>query len=378
MFFHIYRYRILCNIRNTSNLFWILVFPIVLATLFQFSLGGLMSGTYFAEIPIAVVDAKQWETQPYLVEALNAVSTGEEPLFNTQYVSLAKAQQLLEDDLIEGYLEMADEPRLVVKKSGVSQSIMKSFFDQVSMMTQTANAIIGQNPAVLNQGFIEALSDNRSYVQQVASQNNPNFTVLYFYTIFAMTCFYASFMGIEEVRVIQANQSAQAARIGISPTHKGKSYLAGLCAAMTIQLFVLSLLFVYVRYGLMVSFAEKILPIAFTCFLGSVSGLLFGSMLAAVVKTKPGTIETISAAITMFLCFLSGMMNAQIKYVLENKLPLLRYINPVNLISDSLYALYYFDTMDRYWINMAYLSILSLAFGIIALFVLRRQRYASI
>ena len=42
------------------------------------------------------------------------------------------------------------------------------------------------------------------------------------------------------------------------------------------------------------------------------------------------------------------MMIIDIKYWMQTNLPILTYINPVSLITDGLYALYYYDNLSRY------------------------------
>ena len=81
---------------------------------------------------------------------------------------------------------------------------------------------------------------------------------------------------------------------------------------------------------------------------------------------------------TMTMSFLSGMMYDKMKYIVDTKVPLLGYINPVNLIADSFYSLYFYDTLTKYFINIGILCVLSLIFSGITYLVLRGQKYASL
>jgi len=82
--------------------------------------------------------------------------------------------------------------------------------------------------------------------------------------------------------------------------------------------------------------------------------------------------------VTMCGSFLAGMMYAQMKYIVYDKAPILAYLNPVNLITDSFYSLYYFTDMGRYFLNLAILMVMTVLFGLGTYYVLRRRRYASI
>jgi ABC-2 type transport system permease protein len=76
--------------------------------------------------------------------------------------------------------------------------------------------------------------------------------------------------------------------------------------------------------------------------------------------------------------FLSGMMMADMKYIIAEKLPLLSFINPVNLVADSLYSLYYYDTFDRFILNMGILGLITVILGVLSYVGVRRENYASI
>ena len=80
----------------------------------------------------------------------------------------------------------------------------------------------------------------------------------------------------------------------------------------------------------------------------------------------------------MMMSYLAGMMNDKIKYIVSSKMPILSYINPVNLIADSFYSMYYYDTTTKLFINLSILCLLSIIFSVITYLVLRRQKYASL
>jgi ABC-2 type transport system permease protein len=76
--------------------------------------------------------------------------------------------------------------------------------------------------------------------------------------------------------------------------------------------------------------------------------------------------------------FLSGMMFADMKYIVASKLPLLGYINPVNLVTDAMYSLYYYDTYERLYLNIAILCLITVLLGVASYIGIRRKDYASI
>ena len=67
-------------------------------------------------------------------------------VFNTQYVSKNKAEKLLEDNKVEGYIFFDDDINIVVNKSGLNQTIIKSFVDEYKEKVSTIKRIIKERP----------------------------------------------------------------------------------------------------------------------------------------------------------------------------------------------------------------------------------------
>ena len=115
-----------------------------------------------------------------------------------------------------------------------------------------------------------------------------------------------------------------------------------------------------------------------TCAVGSITGLFFGTFVSALIKKGEGIKYAIVISLTMFCCFLAGMMSTGVKYAIQQSAPIVGYLNPVNLITDAFYSLYYYDGLTRYFENIAILCAFSVVFFLGTYLVLRRQKYASI
>ena len=63
-------------------------------------------------------------------------------------------------------------------------------------------------------------------------------------------------------------------------------------------------------------------------------------------KKNEGMKMSILISVTMLLSFLSGMMVLKMKYIIAENVPILAKINPVNMVTDGLYSLYYYNTLD--------------------------------
>ena len=77
-------------------------------------------------------------------------------------------------------------------------------------------------------------------------------------------------------------------------------------------------------------------------------------------------------------CFLSGMMGITMKYIIDKHIPFLNKINPASMITDGFYALYYYDTLNRYWFDLISLLVLAAILVFVSIIGLRRQKYDNI
>lgn len=384
MIFHNYIYRLKCILRDKQNMFWTLLFPILLATLFNMAFSNLSSAEKFSEIQIGIIENEEYKKNADFIKTIESLSTANtttenSKLFQVSYTAKEEADRLLEDNKIEGYILFDNGINLVVKNSGIKQTIIKSFLEDFKQTSSTVVTIINKNPSAMEKGLLNSVSNRNDYLKEVvAGKAEPNNVVIYFYSLIAMTCLYGSFCGLKEVTALQANLSPQGARVNMAPTHKLKVFVASMLAATTVQLGIMLILIGYLNFILKVKFGSQLGYIALTCLIGTITGVTFGTCIASIIKKGEGIKIAILIGGTMTMSFLSGMMNDKMKYIISTKAPIISYLNPVNLITDSFYSLYYYSTYKQFFINIALLCGFSVIFSTITYLVLRRQKYASL
>ncbi|MCC3668569.1 ABC transporter permease [Terrisporobacter mayombei] len=381
MFYHNYKYRIKCIVRDRQMMFWTLLFPIVLATLFNLALRNLSSAEDFSIINIAIVKDEKYKENKEFLEVIKSVSDNksDDDLFHIEYTSKDKAKERLDDNAIEGYIFFDKDINVVVKKSGINQTIIKSFVDEYKQTSSTIKTILQKNPQAISSKDFSNIFERTNYIKEVAiGRDSPDISVNYFYALIAMACLYGGFFGLKEIASIQANQSFQGARTSVAPAHKLKIATSSIAAATTVQLFNIGALIAYISLALNVSFSNQLGYIILICIVGTITGVTFGTCIGAILKKKEGIKIGVVVGSTMMMSYLAGMMNDKIKYIVSSKMPILSYINPVNLIADSFYSMYYYDTTTKLFINLSILCLLSIIFSVITYLVLRRQKYASL
>lgn len=380
MSFQLYKTRLKCLLRNKETMFWSYMFPILLSTCFFFAFSNLTTADSFNTISIAYVSqATDTAESDYLKEAINITKISEgTPMFSVTYCDKDKASKLLEDNTIDGYIEGGNNPKLFIKENGMNETIIKSFLDSYLQRAASVENILISNPQAVNEGLLTDILQYDNFVSEKKDEKKPDAILIYFYSLLAFTCIFSANSGLEEVINIQADQSNRGARINVSPIRKMKLFLYNMIAAFTVHCGSLILLFLYMYYMLKVNFGDNLLFTLITCVIGSLTGLSVGAAVGIWVKAKSEVKEAALTVVVLGGGFLSGMMVIDMKYIIADKFPLLSYINPVNLVTDALYSLYYYKTYERFLLNIAILCIITLLLGLVSYIGMRRKNYASI
>jgi ABC-2 type transport system permease protein len=216
-----------------------------------------------------------------------------------------------------------------------------------------------------------------TYVKDVS---NKNMTVIntFFYTLIGMQALYSYIWGMRVMYMYEANLSTQGKRNSISPTNKRISILASMFSAWALSILSSLIGIGFIIFILDINIGSKVIPILSLLLLGTLTGVSFGSFIAVSNRQSVGVKNGIGIGITMFWSFLAGMMASSIKILIERNIPILNKLNPVALITDALYSLYYYNTYDRFFGNIIYLSLVTLIFVLGTIFFMRGKKYESL
>ena len=377
---HMFGYRLKCLARDRELVFWTLIFPLILATMFHFAFDQLMGRQEaFSPIGVAVVASDAYQQNITFRQALGAISEpGESQLIELTVTDEREAFRLLEDGAVAGVITVGDSVGLTVSQSGIEQSILKAVLDEYAHRYATVTGILRANPAVAG-GLIRELRQTRSYTQQISfSSAEPDTTLNFFYALIAMTCLYGGFWGLRNTTDMQADLSPQGARRSVAPTHKLGVVLYDLAAALTISLAEVMVLLAYLMLVLRVSFGNEVWYVLLTSLVGCIAGVSLGAFIGTYVRKSEGAKTGILIGTSMTMSLLAGLMIDTMKDMIARKAPVLSYINPAALITDAFYSLYIFESHRRFFLNIGLLLLISSSMCILSFLRLRRDRYASL
>lgn len=391
MFSHSFKYTIKTLLRKKMLIFWTFAFPILLGTFFNMAFSDIEKSETMKVIKIAIVDNDEFKTNDAFKESFKYLSDEEnnERLFDIEYTDVNRAKELLENKEITGYLIIENEiPRVVVNNNGTNETIFSYAVEEIQIRTQTATNIIANEvqksatSGIINMQEIyskaTSIIESQDVILNNVSRGNLSYTMIEFYTLIAMACLYGGIISMSAINDKLANMNSVGKRNAIAPISKRKMVLSSMLAGYVVQLIGIALLFVYTIFVLKVDYGSKLLLIIVLACIGTFAGLSIGIATGTLVKTGIAGKIGILISITMVGCFLSGMMGITMKYIIDTNVPILNIINPANMITDGLYSLYYYDTLNRYTFNLISLVIFSAIMIVISYRALRRQKYDSI
>ena len=394
MFINNFKYSFKVLIRNKGLIFWTFAFPILLGLFFYLAFSDIENKENFKQIDIAVIENKEFQNDEFYKEAMKELSdkNNSSRIFNTKYVSKKEAEEKLKNKKISGYLEFTnDNVNITVNSSGVNETIIKYVVSELKSDKKIMNDLVrrevikSQNNSydkIINyeeiyNNVIKILNKDNVKLNNI-SNKNLSYTMIEYYTLIAMACLYGSMLSMYITNFKLANMNSVGKRTSLSPTSKTKLLLSSLLSSYLVQLIGLTLLFIFTIFVIKVDYGNNLPLVIALSLVGSLSGLTLGVFVASKFKVSEGSKIGILISVIMLGSFLSGMMGITIKYVIDKNIPIINKLNPVNMITDGLYSLYYYNTLDRYYFNIISLVIFSIIMMILSINSLRRQKYDSI
>lgn len=382
---HTMKYSIRIVIRNKAQCFWLILFPIILGTLFKLAFSNL--GVTTEAIPVAVVtgeDADTPQTENFRTTVEKLGQEGEEGLLEVTYCDRKQALQLLEEGEVDGIFTVGEKVSLSVSARDYSdqrilnQNILHTFVERYNLSAAAMTDIAADHPERLPDA-VRALEEEHFYNKEISlSASEDNTYLTYFYNLLAMSCMFCSMSGVYVSLNHQGNLSALGARRNISPTPKLTSVIGELAAYVLVNYGCILIGFAYLNLVLRVDLSDRLPLTLLTLFVSDMAGSAFGFFVGAIGRMSEGIKSGVTVAVSMLCCFLSGLMVSNMRILIEKSCPFVNRINPAALISDSFYCLAHFDDYARYTRNMVSLGVFTILFLAGGFLLTRRRRYASL
>ena len=383
------------SIRNTSSLFWVLAFPVILAALMLGIMGNLQDG-YTAEAQhFAIVSDANWKASPGADELVSSLSkkskTGSDDtqlLIPTTVASKAEANTRLDGRKDIGYLyagsdglvnmvlsdrEAASIQSDATASEGIAVSILSASLGSFNQANSARAAMASPSNRILLQ------SGGQTYTRQIRLTHiHPSMTAPYFFAVLAMACLIGASTAAEMIARTQPNLSALGARRASSPSPKWRQAAGAFLASWLFSAVSLLVAYIFVRTvcGVQTGGRDPIALIAIA--VGTFMATAFGSMMGAIPKlpteTKVGLVIGIDCTLSAFIG-LYGSLAMDLNNAIQEHAPILHLLNPVKQVSNLFYDIVYYDSLAPFARTCGILITMAAIFLAICGLLLRKQRY---
>jgi len=366
MFKHTFSYIIKILLRSRQLVFWSLVFPVIIGLLFKLALGNISNAGKFEPIPVSLSSEIEKEGDFYFPIFLDNME--DEGVFK---ITEAADDALLKDKKVVAHIISPD--KVEVNSPSIESSIVESLLNQYLGYREAAIRVMRDFPNT----DISKLLERQSLIEDVSGREMNMFNT-YAYTLVGMQSLYGYAWGLTIIYLYQANLSVKARRNAIAPTKKSVVIFAATLAAWLMNMAVMAVNLLVMRFILNVGFGDRLIPVLGLVALSALTGVAFGIFLGVSNRRPIETKIGLGIVLTMTMSFLAGMMFAQMKILIQRNAPIINQLNPVALVTDALYSLYFYPGLERYWLNMTFLGAITIALLAGSTFFMERKNYVNL
>ena len=382
MFFNILGKQLKMGLRNKGNIFWTLMYPIILGTLFYIAFGSIFENFIAEPIKTAVVfDTDDEAITKSTKEFLEGLKSGDMNLLDISYMEYDEAEALLKDDeKINGIINVNADGMLSldILNNGVRSTIQQSIVTAYNQSLELIKKVAAEHPENL-QELIKSLSKDTSYVtsKNLAGDNKDPY-VNYFYNLIVMAAMFAALNSVRIGNASQANMSKVGARANVAPVKRITFQAAGLISSYIVQVATVEIAVTFLLFGLKINFGGNIFMIYLTSALATLLGVALGFCIGNIGSFSLKKKESILVWITLLSCALSGFMYGDLKIIIAENAPIINKINPAAVMTDAYYCLNMFGVGERYMQTVIYMLVLSVVLIVSGLVLGRKVSYDSI
>lgn len=417
-----------------SAVVWTLIFPIVLATVFNFMFEPMRSTGSVEAVKVAVVADDAWEDSPFS-QVVDTLSEADEPLLAVHPVATEQeARELIAEGSVagayivdaagnEGNAEQSgsDEldavdaagpadaagaasdpdnadaagaasgsgtaagssdvstvtssagstgaPRIILAPAGsgtgsdASYDVNRAILESVATSYLQSEALIEElathNPVALSDPTTieNALGLSVSVREVSLTHAQPDSMVRFYYALLGMASIFAAQLAGESVWRLQPTSSAAGARRTVSSTSRMRLLIPTIGACWAVSTTFLAIAFGYICLTAHIDFSGR----EGLCLVGIAAASLLSCGIGALVGALPGRMGSDSrrGILTALTCLLSlfaglyGEPTMELADTIAQALPAATWLNPVCLIRDLFYTVYYYDTLIPFALRLA-------------------------
>ncbi len=224
MFIHNFKYSLKILLKSKILLFWTFAFPIILGTFFNMAFSNIENSEKLDIIDIAIINNYDFENNEVFKQTFQTLSdeTNEDRIFNTKYVSLEKAKELLKNSEIIGYVLVNEEDvNITVNSSGIDETILRYVVDEIQTNKEIIQNLVQNemeeeykmgnffvNYEEVYKNVVNLIENSDTKLNNISNEN-LSYTMIEYYTLIAMACLYGGTLSMFITNFKLANMKEQ-------------------------------------------------------------------------------------------------------------------------------------------------------------------------
>lgn len=339
------------SVREKSNLFWVMIFPLILFTMMYAAFSGADN------------------IKPEDLNLKLGIAPGHPDAFLLKQIDILELREIAPENMGEALRKgeidafVTDELGMIVENSYTAAEIIRGILTEIK---QTRSLGMRALTATGNRGTYYEKNDVR----------NGSLTVS-FYNIFAMFSLYGYFCSSELVRLLQADQSRLAERNAVSPMRKSVGLAAAILTSLIVVVISMTMLLILseavLQQELIRNWPASILILLAGGVFGVAEGVFFGSL-----NLPEWLLNLIGIGGSLFMSMLSGMMGITVRNLVALHAPWLNQINPVSVVTETFYRVNLLGRAEELGRAVIFLSACSLVFFLLSTFKLKRTTFEKL
>lgn len=391
-----FKYTVLSIVREPSIIFWAMIFPIILSTLFNVMFTGLEEAAYRLQaVPVAVVSDAQGMAGESFDQMMDTLSEGDDALLSPMDAETHdEAMDLLADGSVVGIISVDAEgwPSLELSPTtgdvgasmdSIERTVLADVVNNYVRTRMLVQGIASSNPmALMNPDVTDSFMSAADYTREISvTHSRAVESVRYFYALLGFAALMVAQIGLTVVGRTLPNVSPLGARRAVSGTSRARTLVGSLAASWTLSFAVLLVAFGYIRFILGIDFGGRDAVCVLGLAVASLMSTALGALIGALPSIPEGAKGGILTGITCFLSLFAGLYGTPAMNLADQvarDLPWAAAVNPAKQVTDLFYSLYVYPDLQPFFQSAGVLLIMSAVFALVAALFMRRQSYARL
>lgn len=385
------RFDLIQILRNRGIIVWVVVFPILLATVFMLVFNGAASGAV-KDVPVGMVSDGSAKAEA-LAEALEALSMDGNSLFAVSaYAGEEDAAAAADAGEVCAYVVagLDGDPRMVVPSraaGGTEQAIVQLALDRFVQTGAMLGIVAESDPAAFAASgamdrLAAALAGDDAVIERISVlRAQSSEFARYYYALLG----FSSLMGAQVALLLAISKRADGSPAGARRQVSAKSPLvqlaSGLSASWIVVFSCLVAALAYIRLVAGVSFGGREGLAIAACAACALVSCAVGTLIGALPRISAKAKDVICTVLTMGLALPAGLFGAPSQRLgdwLSANAPWAQLINPAVQVGEAFYRLTFYDSLVPFAFSLATLVAISAVLLGTASIFMRRQRYEAL